>query len=155
MWGLECEVGHTSTKCPLSRIRPFAGIRIRGRYRGQSGHALLHCICWYLSASPPKADMCRATEDVCYGPIADSCVAPKRKTASRRSLRNSVCCIHAASATAFLFLRQPSRPRAPRPALNSGRAAGSGVVTGDPPRDTSDWTIPPGPFRYALVGAPQ
>ena len=24
-----------------------------------------------MSASPPKADMCDATKDVCFGPIAD------------------------------------------------------------------------------------
>jgi hypothetical protein len=33
-----------------------------------------------------------------------------------------------ASAAAFLFLRQPSRPNAPRPEAKSGRAAGRGVA---------------------------
>ena len=31
--------------------RPFAGIRFRGRYWGQSGHALLHCICPLITQS--------------------------------------------------------------------------------------------------------
>jgi len=35
-----------------------------------------------------------------------------------------------ARAAAFRFLRQPSRPSAPRPPANSGRAAGSGVAIG-------------------------
>ncbi len=30
----------------------------------------------------------------------------------------------------FRFLRQPSRPNAPRPDANSGRAAGTGVADG-------------------------
>jgi hypothetical protein len=34
----------------------------------------------------------------------------------------------AIAAASFRFLRQPSRPIAPRPAAKSGRAAGSGVV---------------------------
>jgi hypothetical protein len=34
----------------------------------------------------------------------------------------------AATATAFRFLRQPSRPIAPRPVAKSGRVAGSGVT---------------------------
>ena len=46
----------------------------------------------------------------------------------RRSLRNSIRCLdQAAGAAAFRFLRQPSRPNAPRPVAKSGRAAGSGV----------------------------
>jgi hypothetical protein len=31
-----------------------------------------------MSALPPKADMCGATRDVCFGPIADSRSAAKR-----------------------------------------------------------------------------
>ena len=31
-----------------------------------------------MSALPPKADMCGATSDVRFGPIADSCTAAKR-----------------------------------------------------------------------------
>jgi hypothetical protein len=38
-----------------------------------------------ISALPPKADMCGATRDVRYGPIADSCSATKR--IAIRSLR--------------------------------------------------------------------
>ena len=30
-----------------------------------------------MSASPPKANMCSATRDVRFGPIADSCTAAK------------------------------------------------------------------------------
>jgi hypothetical protein len=30
-----------------------------------------------MSALPPKADMCGATSDVRFGPIADSCTAAK------------------------------------------------------------------------------
>jgi hypothetical protein len=54
----------------------------------------------------------------------------QRKTAARRSLRNPIRCFDqaAASAAAFRFLRQPSKPNAPRPEAKSGRAAGSGVV---------------------------
>ena len=43
-----------------------------------------------MSALPPKADMCGATRDVRFVPIADICVelsCAKRKTAARRSLR--------------------------------------------------------------------
>ena len=49
---------------------------------------------------------------------------------ARRSLRNPIRCFDqaAASAAAFLrFLRQPSRPNAPRPEAKSGSAPGSGV----------------------------
>src|SRR5262249_6320429 len=38
-----------------------------------------------MSALPPKAGMCGATAYVCYGPIADSCAATKKKDPSRRS----------------------------------------------------------------------
>src|SRR5262249_4940169 len=31
-----------------------------------------------VSALPPKADMCGATRDVCFGLIADSCTAAKQ-----------------------------------------------------------------------------
>src|ERR1019366_9996834 len=65
-----------------------------------------------------------------YLPLADSCTATNstnRKTASRRSLRNRIRCFDQA-ASAFRFLRQPSRPNAPRPEAKSGRAAGRGVA---------------------------
>jgi hypothetical protein len=32
-------------------VSPFAGIRFRGRYWGQSGHALLHCRCPLMTQS--------------------------------------------------------------------------------------------------------
>jgi len=54
-----------------------------------------------------------------------------RKTASRRPLRNPIRCFDQAAARAaefFRFLRQPSRPNAPRPVAKRGRAAGSGVA---------------------------
>jgi hypothetical protein len=35
----------------VKRTWPFAGIRFRGRYWGQSGHALLHCICPLMTQS--------------------------------------------------------------------------------------------------------
>ena len=41
---------------------------------------------------------------------------------------------HAASAAAFFFLRQPSRPNAPRPVAKSGSVAGSGVVAASDPK---------------------
>jgi hypothetical protein len=40
--------------CPLLGVKrtwPFAGIRFRGRYWGQSGHGLLHCKCPLLTQS--------------------------------------------------------------------------------------------------------
>jgi hypothetical protein len=37
-----------------------------------------------------------------------------------------------AAAWAFRFLRQPSRPNAPRPVAKSGRAAGNGVASAEP-----------------------
>ena len=39
-----------------------------------------------MSALPPKADMCTARGHVCFVPIADSCTATNRKTASRGGL---------------------------------------------------------------------
>src|SRR5215471_20121493 len=39
---------------------------------------------------------------------------------------------HGNQAAAFHFLRQPSRPNAPRPVAKSGSAAGSGVVIVSP-----------------------
>ena len=44
-------------------------------------------------------------------------------------LRNSNRCFDQAAASAFRFLRQPSRPNAPRPQAKSGSAAGSGVAS--------------------------
>src|SRR6476660_2310531 len=44
-----------------------------------------------MSALPPKADMCAANADVCFGPIADICT-PTRSTRRRdhvRSIRDS------------------------------------------------------------------
>src|SRR5262249_28123518 len=67
-----------------------------------------------------------------FVPIADILnVQRNRKTASRRSVRNTICCFrHAASAAAFRFLRHPNSPKTPRPVAKSGRAAGSGVAVG-------------------------
>jgi hypothetical protein len=47
-----------------------------------------------------------------------------RKTASRRFLRNPIRCFNQpARAVAFFFLRQPRRPKAPRPLAKSGSTA--------------------------------
>ena len=35
-----------------------------------------------VSALPPKADVCGAVADICYGPIADSCTAAMQKLAA-------------------------------------------------------------------------
>ena len=43
-------------------------------------------------------------------------------------LMQSRCFDHAESAAAFFFLRQPSRPNAPKPVAKSGSAAGRGVA---------------------------
>ena len=48
------------------------------------------------------------------------------KTASRRSFRNSIKSFD--QAAAFRFLRQPSRPSAPRPMAKSGSAPGRGTT---------------------------
>lgn len=63
------------------------------------------------------------------GPNADSGATTKGKTAAKRSLRNSISDFdQAASDVAFRFLRQPSRPKPPRPEAKRGSAAGSGVA---------------------------
>ena len=56
---------------------------------------------------------------------------------------------HAASAAAFFFLRQPSRPNAPRPVANRGSAPGSGVASGVSVRNVSVEPLlnPQGPSR--------
>jgi len=49
-----------------------------------------------------------------------------------------------APAFAFRFLRQPSRPNAPRPVAKSGSAAGIGVAVGNVPNipiSIAEWTI--------------
>ena len=53
-----------------------------------------------------------------------------RSDTFRWSFRNPIRCLDQAAAIAVLFLRflrQPSRPIAPRPVANSGNVAGSGV----------------------------
>ena len=53
----------------------------------------------------------------------------KKDRQPRRSLQNSIGCFdQAAIAAAFRFLRQPSKPNAPRPEAKSGSAAGRGVA---------------------------
>src|SRR6476659_506505 len=81
-----------------------------------------------MSALPPKADMCSARGDVCYGPKADireKTSAKEKDRLAAVSLKFSQCFDQAARA--FRFLRQPSRPNAPRPVAKSGSAAGMGV----------------------------
>ena len=60
-----------------------------------------------MSALPPKADMCSATRNVRFVPKADISKLSRvqnEKTASRRSLRNSICQIgHAARAWLLLI----------------------------------------------------
>jgi hypothetical protein len=62
----------------------------------------------------------------------------KRRSASPRSLRNPIRCFGQAAACAFRFLRQPSKPNAPRPVAKSESAPGSGVATAKPSRLTSE-----------------
>jgi hypothetical protein len=57
-----------------------------------------------MSALHPKADMCGATRDVCFGPKADATMQMK-KTASRWSLSKLTWC---------LIGQQPSAPCAAR-----------------------------------------
>src|SRR5262245_17493061 len=83
-----------------------------------------------MSALGQKADIARSN----------------RETASRRSLRNcSLYFRYAANAADFFFLRQPSKPNAPRPVAKSGRAAGSGMAetTGVKVRPAREleWTV--------------
>ena len=83
---------------------------VRFRYRS------IQRQCRPLSAVHPIADIRGCGWNVCFVPIATKRTA-KRKTASRRSLRNPIRRIGqaAANTTPFRFLRQPSRPNAPRP----------------------------------------
>ena len=57
-----------------------------------------------MSALPPKADMCSAQAHVRFVPIADSCTATNRKTASRRSLRSPIRFGHAATVATFRLM---------------------------------------------------
>ena len=56
-----------------------------------------------------------------------TCVKQKDRLAAVSPKFDWVYFDQAAIACAFFFLRQPSRPNAPRPVVNSGKAAGSGV----------------------------
>ena len=71
----------------------------------------------------------------------------KGEAAGRRPLRNPIRCFDQvlATAAAFRFLRQPSRPNAPRPLAKSGSAAGTGVSICPSP------LVEAGPFRTRNV----
>ena len=57
----------------------------------------------------------------------------KRDRLAAVSPKSNRCFDQAANAAAFRFLRQPTRPNAPRPLAKSGRAAGRGVSEALPP----------------------
>ena len=85
-----------------------------------------------MSALPPKADMCGALAYVCFVPKADiretTCIKQKDRLAAVSPKFTPIFLIDQATAADFRFLRQPSRPNAPRPVANSGRVAGKGVA---------------------------
>ena len=59
------------------QVTSAAGGKVSDMYIGEASvavPAVLHRI-GVMSALPPKADMCGATRDVCFGPIADICNA--------------------------------------------------------------------------------
>src|SRR5215475_1643465 len=67
-----------------------------------------------MSALPLKADSCSAQAHVCFGPKADiSPVQKKRPPCGCLSKSKQTFLIQVAAA--HRFLRQPSRPNAPRP----------------------------------------
>jgi len=89
------------------------------------------------SALPPVRRYRRAAQGDAMGqdqPHAPQHSRSKKKDRLvRRTLRNPIGCVDqtAASAAAFFrFLRQPSRPNAPRPVANKGTDAGRGVAPG-------------------------
>ena len=103
------------------------------------GHKQTFAVQKGMSALPPKADMCSATRYVRFVPIADiihraSQIEDRLAAVSPKS---DLVFDHAASAAAFFFLRQPSRPNAPRPVANRGSAPGSGVASGVSVRNVS------------------
>ena len=66
----------------------------------------------------------------CGANASKSCQPLNQKDRPRGGLSEirSGVLIRLRSAAAFRFLRQPSRPKAPRPLAKSGKAAGNGVV---------------------------
>ena len=90
-----------------------------------------------MSALPPKADMCGATRDVRFVPIADIAVKKKDRLAAASLLcRLSI----SRQADCFCRLRYAISPSAPRPVAKSGRAAGMGVSAGA--AETENWPSP-------------
>jgi hypothetical protein len=90
-----------------------------------------------MSALPPKADMCSATGDVGYGPIADigGVIFHKQKDRlAAVSPKSDYLCFDHAAGVAFRFLRHPNNPNAPKPVTKSGSAAGTGTVWRSPER---------------------
>src|SRR5690349_7094501 len=64
--------------------------------------------------------------------LSQSCKRLNLNQPRLHALVDAMNCFEAdyATACAFRFLRQPSRPNPPRPVAKSGSAAGSGVSTG-------------------------
>lgn len=58
------------------------------------------------------------------------CIAENGKAAQRRPSPSFDALFVQATARAFCFLRQPSRPKAPRPLAKRGRVPGSGIAAG-------------------------
>ena len=81
--------GGIGSRCWRLRQRLFAGsIALHPRGCGQSmGEPRTNGRGSFIWRLPTKADMCGATSDVCYGPIANSCTAAKRSPA--RSSRSN------------------------------------------------------------------
>ena len=83
-----------------------------------------------------------------------------RKTAVMAVFPNSGCFDQAATVRAFRFLRQPSRPNAPRPVAKSGRAAGRGTTpdvatdVSNPPESIPTVAVPLAVTKSPRVGKP-
>src|SRR5262249_6103946 len=81
-----------------------------------------------MSALPPKADMCSALADVCFGPKADSCCAAKRITIRsprrQRITGETPCRLELALRVAFGAVQKPSRPQKKSPAFHGALQRG-------------------------------
>jgi len=101
-----------------------------------------------------KADICGAKDNVRFGPIAD--IRSQIERPPRGGLFSFSCAaVQTVATCALFFLRQPSRPKAPRPVAKSGRAAGSGVAaTGVPMRSTEDTKVKGAKPSPGCISAP-